>query len=1047
MAKFFIERPIFAWVIAIMMMLGGLLAISKLPVEQYPDIAPPSVTVSAIYTGADAETVENTVTQIIEQSLTGLDGLMYMSSNSSSSGRISVTLTFEPGTNPDVAQVQVLNKVESAKVRLPDAVQTNGIRVAKQNSNFLKVIGFYDETGEMNQTQIADYIYSNIQNDIGRVNGVGDTMLFGGEYAMRIWLNPSKLVEYNLTTNEIIAALKAQNAQVTAGQLGGSPSVPGQQLNASITAQSRLTSVAEFEQILVRVNTDGSQIRLKDVARVELGSSSYGFIAQLNGKESAGLGIYLASGANQLDASAAVEAKMVELSKAFPAGLKYVEPFDSTPFVQLSIHNVVKTLFEAIVLVVIVMYLFLQNMRSTLIPTITVPVVLLGTFCVLFLMGYSVNTLSMFAMVLAIGLLVDDSIVVIENVERIMDEEGLSPKEATKKSMGQITGALVGIGIVLSAVFLPMAFMGGATGGIYRQFSVTIVTSMVLSVASAIILTPALCATILKPRKDNEKHKKTTGFFSWFNRTFEKGTQSYTNGVQRVLKSSKRYLVIYLIICGGLFLGFKTLPSSFIPVEDQGVALAIIQLPSGSTQEQTQKVLDKITHHIMTEETKGIEQIFTINGFSMAGQGQNAGLAFFKLKDWSERGKGQDIDSILQRINVFLATQLKDVMAFAVNIPAIPALGMENGFSLVLQDSGGKGHDALMNAMFQLIGMASQEKSLQSVRPNGLLDVPQFNIDVNFEKTQVLGLSLNEVNSTLSTVLGSAYVDDFIYNNRVKRVYVQGDAPYRMNPSDINYWYVKNMQGQMVPFSAFATTNWGYGSPQLKRYNGYPSMDISGSAAPGVSSGDAMLKMEELAKKLPEGFSIDWTGLSYQERQSGSSEMFLYLVSAVTVFLCLAALYESWTIPISVLLVIPLGIIGAVFATLFRGLENDVYFKVGLLTTMGLTAKNAILIIEFAEDSIKQQGKSTYDAIVEACKLRLRPILMTSFAFIFGVLPLAISSGAGAASQHSVGTGVIGGMIGGTILAIFFIPLFFYTVVRLFSSHHTDNKKEATPKT
>lgn len=1037
MAKFFINRPIFAWVIAIMIMLAGILAIKNLAIEQYPDIAPPSISVSTIYTGADATTVENTVTQIIEQNLTGLDRLMYMSSTSSASGRVSVTLTFEPGTDPDVAQVQVLNKVESAKARLPQAVQTNGISVTKSNNSFLKVIGFYSEDNSMDQSDIADYVFSNIQDSIGRLTGVGQTELFGAEYAMRIWLDPLKLVEYKLSTDEVIAALKAQNAQVTAGQLGGTPAVKGQELNATITAQSRLTSADEFQKIIVRINTDGSQIHLKDIATVELGASSYGFQARFNGYPAAGLGVYLGTGANQLDTSALVDAKMEELSQFFPAGLKYVQAYDTTPFVKLSIQSVVETLIEAIILVVIVMYLFLQNIRATIIPTITVPVVLLGTFGILYAFGYSINTLSMFAMVLAIGLLVDDSIVVIENVERIMLEEKLSPKEATEKSMTQITSALVGIALVLSAVFVPMAFYGGATGGIYRQFSVTLVSAMALSVIVAIVLTPALCATFLKPHKEEIKTKKRRGpikvFFDGFNRVFKFGVDSYEGSVKHLIKKPLRYLVIYFIILGGLWVGFTSLPTGYLPEEDQGVFITMLQLPTGSTQEQTQVVLDQITQHLRSSD-ENIKDVFVINGFSFFGQGQNTGMGFIKLRDWSQRTASKDkVQAVIERAISYYRT-IKDAQIIATNIPAIPSLGMANGFSFVIEDIGGNGHQALMNAMFQMLGMANKDPRLTQVYPSGLLDVPQFNINVDFEKAQALGLSLNGINSTLSTVLGSAYVDDFVYRTRVKKVYVQGQAEYRMTPSDLNYWQFKNNYGEMVPLSAFSTTGWTYGSPSLTRYNGYSSVQISGSAADGESSGTAMLAMEELAKQLPPGFGVDWTGSSYQERESGAQKTSLYAISVLVIFLCLAALYESWSIPISVLLVIPLGILGVVIATHLRHLEDDVYFQVGLLTTIGLTAKNAILVVEFAEDLLKQ-GRSLFESTVSACRMRLRPILMTSFAFIFGVLPLALSNGAGAASQNAVGTAVIGGMLTATFLAIFFIPLFFVMITKLFTKH------------
>lgn len=1034
MANFFIDRPIFAWVIAIVMMMAGGLSIMTLPIEQYPDIAPPAITVQASYTGADATTVENTVTQIIEQNLTGLDNLMYMSSTSNSQGGVTITLTFEPGTDPDIAQVQVLNQVEQAKSRLPESVQTNGISVTKSNSSFLKVIAFFSENGAMDQNDISDYLISNIQDPISRASGVGNVQVFGGQYAMRIWLDPNKLTNFKITIPEVVTALRAQNAQVTAGQLGGTPSIKGQQLNATITAQTRLNTPEQFENILLRVNTDGSQIRMKDIARVELGSSAYNFISRYNGKPAAGLAISLATGANQLETAKAVDAQIEQLRPFFPSGLQTAEPFDTTPFVKLSIGNVVSTLIEAIFLVVLVMYLFLQDIRATLIPTISVPVVLLGTFAVLQIAGFSINTLSMFAMVLAIGLLVDDSIVVVENVERIMAEEGLSPREATRKSMSQITGALLGVALVLSAVFVPMAFFGGSTGGIYRQFSITIITAMTLSIVMAIILTPALCASFLKPHKPGHE-KKSTGFFGWFNRVFDKATRQYENGVISILKKTGRYLILYVGITVAMGLIFVRLPSSFLPVEDQGVVIAMVNLKAGSTQEQTQEVLDKITDHFLKNE-KNVEEIFAVNGFSFAGQGQNMGLIFFKLADWSERKAPEDkIGAIINRANGYFYTQIPQASAYAFNLPAIPSLGMSDGFSLVLQDVGGLGHEALMDAQNKVLQMARGQyaNEVSQVRADGMADTEQFSVDVNFERAQVMGVSIADINTTLATAWGSSYVDDFIDRTRVKRVYVQADAPYRMLPEDLNYWYIKNNVGEMVPFSAFATTHWTFGSPQLERYNGNSSVSITGSAAPGGSSGDAMNTMEEIAKTLPKGISFDWTGISYQERLSGNQAPALYAISMIIVFLFLAALYESWSIPFSVMLVVPLGLLGAVLATWMRGLENDIYFKVGLLTTIGLSAKNAILIVEFAKDLIEKEGKGLVEATVEACRMRLRPILMTSLAFVFGVLPLAMSTGAGSASQNAVGTGVIGGMLTATFLAIYMVPMFFVLVRRRFT--------------
>ena len=1053
MAKFFIDRPVFAWVIAIMMMLGGALCIKLLAVEQYPDIAPPAVTVSAVYPGADAQTIENTVTQLIEQNLTGLDNLIYMKSTSSAQGVVQTTLTFAPGTSPDFAQVQVLNKVESIKSRLPESVQKNGVSVAKNNTNFLKVIGFYSTNPQKTQADIADFIYSTVQDPIRRVQGVGDTQLFGSEYAMRIWLDPNKLNYFNLSIEEIIAAIQAQNAQVTAGQLGALPATEGQELNATITAQSRLKTPEQFQNILVRVNTDGSNILLKDVAKVEIGAADYNFLSRYDGKPSAGLGIYLATGANQLDTSAKVDQKIQELSQIFPEDIKFAYPYDTTPFVKLSINNVVHTLIEAIILVVIVMYVFLQNLRSTLIPTITVPVVLLGTFAVLYICGFTINTLSMFAMVLAIGLLVDDAIVVIENVERIMHDEGLSPYDATVKSMEQITSALVGIAVVLSAVFVPMAFYGGAAGGIYRQFSITIVTSMALSVLMAIVLTPALCAQILKAPSKNKVKITTLGeklesippfswlsigtkwFFNKFNNLYNKSLHAYEKGVIKFIRYPLISFVCYVLIVVGLVFGFNRLPTGFLPNEDQGVLIVMVELPPGATLEQTMGVLNKTSQFYMNEKADSVKEIFTVAGFSMVGRGQNMGLGFIRLKDWDERKRpDQKVDALVGSGWGFAST-ITEGRVIITNVPAVPSLGMANGFSYMLKDTAGLGHEALMGAFFQLLGQAAQNPNLQQVRPGSMLDVPQYKINVDFETAQALGVAVSSVNTVLSTALGSAYIDDFVYNNRVKKVYLQSDSAYRMLPDDFSFWHVKNQKGEMVPYDAFATTTKSYGSPSLVRYDGVAAMGISGSAAPGMSSGQAMAIMEKLSKNLPKGFSYDWTDISYQERQTGSQTTTLYFISIIVVFLSLAALYESWTVPISILFVIPLGIIGTVYATMFRGLDNDIYFIVGLLTTMGLSAKNAILIVEFAKDALEKEGKSLIDATLEACRLRLRPILMTSFAFILGVYPLATSSGAGSVSQKAVGTGVIGGMLTATFLAIFYVPLFFLFITKLFTKH------------
>ena len=1039
MPNFFIDRPIFAWVIAIIIMLAGGLAILKLPVAQYPTIAPPAVTISASYPGADAKTVQDTVTQVIEQNMNGIDNLMYMSSNSDSTGTVQITLTFESGTDADIAQVQVQNKLQLAMPLLPQEVQQQGVSVEKSSSSFLMVVGVINTDGTMTQEDISDYVAANMKDTISRTSGVGDVQLFGSQYAMRIWMDPTELNKYQLTPVDVIAAIKAQNAQVAAGQLGGTPPVKGQQLNASIIAQTRLTSTDEFGKILLKVNQDGSQVRLRDVAKVELGGENYDIIAKFNGKPASGLGIKLATGANALDTAAAIRAELVKMEPFFPSGLKIVYPYDTTPFVKISIHEVVKTLAEAIILVFLVMYLFLQNFRATLIPTIAVPVVLLGTFAVLAAFGFSINTLTMFGMVLAIGLLVDDAIVVVENVERVMSEEGLPPKEATRKSMGQIQGALVGIAMVLSAVFIPMAFFGGSTGAIYRQFSITIVSAMALSVLVALILTPALCATMLKPVAKGDHGEGKKGFFGWFNRMFDKSTHHYTDSVGNILRSTGRYLLLYLIIVVGMAFLFVRLPSSFLPDEDQGVFLSMAQLPAGATQERTQKVLDEMTDYFLTKEKSNVESVFAVNGFGFAGRGQNTGIAFVSLKDWADRpGEENKVEAITQRASAAFS-QIKDAMVFAFNLPAIVELGTATGFDFQLIDQAGLGHDKLTQARNQLFGeVAKHPDLLVGVRPNGLEDTPQFKIDIDQEKAQALGVSISDINTTLGAAWGGSYVNDFIDRGRVKKVYVMSEAKYRMLPEDIGNWYVRGSDGQMVPFSAFSSSRWEYGSPRLERYNGLPSMEILGQAAPGKSTGEAMAMMEQLASKLPSGIGYDWTGMSYQERLSGNQAPALYAISLIVVFLCLAALYESWSIPFSVMLVVPLGVIGALLAATFRGLTNDVYFQVGLLTTIGLSAKNAILIVEFAKDLMDKEGKGLVEATLEAVRMRLRPILMTSLAFILGVMPLVISSGAGSGAQNAVGTGVMGGMVTATVLAIFFVPVFFVVVRRRFSRKSED---------
>ncbi|WP_154918323.1 multidrug efflux RND transporter permease subunit AcrB [Klebsiella michiganensis] len=1038
MPNFFIDRPIFAWVIAIIIMLAGGLSILKLPIAQYPTIAPPAISITAMYPGADAETVQNTVTQVIEQNMNGIDHLMYMSSNGDSTGTATITLTFESGTDPDIAQVQVQNKLALATPLLPQEVQQQGISVEKASSSFLMVVGVINTNGTMNQDDISDYVAANMKDSISRTSGVGDVQLFGSQYAMRIWMDPNKLNNFQLTPVDVISALKAQNAQVAAGQLGGTPPVKGQQLNASIVAQTRLTNTEEFGNILLKVNQDGSQVRLRDVAKIELGGESYDVVAKFNGQPASGLGIKLATGANALDTANAIRAELKKMEPFFPSGLKIVYPYDTTPFVQISIHEVVKTLVEAIILVFLVMYLFLQNFRATLIPTIAVPVVLLGTFAILALFGFSINTLTMFGMVLAIGLLVDDAIVVVENVERVMAEEGLPPKEATRKSMGQIQGALVGIAMVLSAVFIPMAFFGGSTGAIYRQFSITIVSAMALSVLVALILTPALCATMLKPIQKGS-HGATTGFFGWFNRMFDKSTHHYTDSVGNILRSTGRYLVLYLIIVVGMAWLFVRLPSSFLPDEDQGVFLSMAQLPAGATQERTQKVLDEMTDYYLTKEKNNVESVFAVNGFGFAGRGQNTGIAFVSLKDWSQRpGEENKVEAITGRAMGYFS-QIKDAMVFAFNLPAIVELGTATGFDFQLIDQAGLGHEKLTQARNQLFGMVAQHPDvLTGVRPNGLEDTPQFKVDIDQEKAQALGVSISDINTTLGAAWGGSYVNDFIDRGRVKKVYIMSEAKYRMLPEDIGNWYVRGSDGQMVPFSTFSTSRWEYGSPRLERYNGLPSMEILGQATPGKSTGEAMNLMEELAGKLPAGIGYDWTGMSYQERLSGNQAPALYAISLIVVFLCLAALYESWSIPFSVMLVVPLGVVGALLAATFRGLTNDVYFQVGLLTTIGLSAKNAILIVEFAKDLMDKEGKGLIEATLEAVRMRLRPILMTSLAFILGVMPLVISSGAGSGAQNAVGTGVMGGMVTATVLAIFFVPVFFVVVRRRFSKKNED---------
>jgi len=1030
MANFFIDRPIFAWVLAILLCLMGTLAIFSLPVEQYPDLAPPNVRITANYPGASAQTLENTVTQVIEQNMTGLDNLMYMSSQSSATGQATVTLSFIAGTNPDEAVQQVQNQLQSAMRKLPQAVQDQGVTVRKTGDTNILTIAFVSTDGSMDKQDIADYVASNIQEPLSRINGVGDIDAYGSQYSMRIWLDPAKLNSFQLTAKDVTDAIESQNAQIAVGQLGGTPSVDKQALNATINSQSLLQTPQQFRDITLRVNQDGSEVTLGDVASVEMGAEKYDYLSRYNRQPASGLGVKLASGANEMATAERVLHRLDELSAYFPHGLEYKVAYETTSFVKASITDVVKTLLEAIVLVFLVMYLFLQNFRATLIPTIAVPVVLMGTFAVLYAFGYSINTLTMFAMVLAIGLLVDDAIVVVENVERIMSEEGLSPRQATRKSMGQIQGALVGIAMVLSAVFVPMAFFGGTTGAIYRQFSITIVSAMVLSVLVAMILTPALCCTLLKPLHKGEQHGQR-GFFGWFNRTFNRNAQRYESGVAKILHRSLRWILIYVLLLGGVVFIFLRLPSSFLPQEDRGMFTTSIQLPSGSTQQQTLKVVQKVEDYFFSHEKDNVTSIFATIGSGPGGNGQNVARMFIRLKDWDDRDMSTGSSSaIIERATKAFA-HINEARVYASSPPAISGLGSSAGFDMELQDHAGKGHDALMAARDQLLELAGKDTSLTRVRHNGLDDSAQLQIDIDQRKAQALGVDIDDINDTLQTAWGSSYVNDFMDRGRVKKVYVQAAAKYRMLPGDINLWYVRNKDGNMVPFSAFATSRWETGSPRLERYNGYSALEIVGEAAPGVSTGSAMDTMEKLVRQLPGGFGLEWTAMSYQERLSGAQAPALYALTVLVIFLCLAALYESWSVPFSVILVVPLGILGALLATWMRGLENDVYFQVGLLTVIGLSAKNAILIVEFANE-MNQKGEDLVKATLDACRQRLRPILMTSLAFIFGVLPMATSTGAGSASQHAVGTGVIGGMISATILAIFFVPLFFVLVRRRF---------------
>ncbi|MRT24222.1 efflux RND transporter permease subunit [Enterobacteriaceae bacterium RIT697] len=1039
MSKFFIERPIFAWVIAIIVMLVGAIAAISLPVNQYPNISAPAVSISVTYPGASAETTQNTVVQVIEQQLNGLDGLRYLESSSASDGSAQIIATFNQGINPDIAQVQVQDRVSLAESQLPTDVTQQGIRIRKYQKNFMMVIGLISKDGKLTNGDLADMLVSKLEDPISRTPGVGDFMVLGSEYAMRIWLDPAKLYKYNLMPSDVTTAIDNQNVQVSSGSLGGLPTIQGAKTEATILGKTRFTTVQQFENVLLKVNSDGSQVRLKDVASVALGPQSYGIDATMNGKPAAGIALRLATGANELDTAKAVRQTIADLKDSLPDNVEIQYPYDTSPVVSASIEEVVKTLIEAVVLVFFVMLIFLQNLRATLITTLVVPVVLLGTFGILSAFGYSINTLTMFGMVLAIGLLVDDAIVVVENVERVMHEEHLDPKAATIKSMQQIQGALFGIALVLSAVLLPMAFFSGSTGVIYRQFSVTIVSAMALSVIMALIFTPALCATLLKPAAAEHK---TTGFAGWFNRKFDSGSMHYTNGVSKVISRRGLFLVIYLVIVGVTGFLFTRVPTTFLPGEDQGLMMVQITLPVNSSSQRTQQVINDLNAYLQQNEASVVTTTFGVAGFNFAGRGQSNAMAFVRLKDWGDRThSGQSVQDLANRVMAHFANY-QNAKIFAMVPPAVMELGNATGFDLYLQDTGAHSHQQMMDAAHQLISLANKDPHLAQVRLNGLEDEPQYQLEINDEKASALGLSMTDINNTLSVAWGSSYIDQFMCNGRVKEVYLMGKADSRVTPSDLDKWYFRNSSGTMVPFSAFASGKWVYGSPHFERFNGLTAEEILGSPAPGQSTGEAMKAVEQLAKQLPHGFRVQWYGISYEEQASGSQTTQLYLISILVVFLCLAALYESWSIPFSVIMVVPLGILGTISAVLLRGLQNDVFFQVGLLTTVGLAAKNAILIVEFAKELHEREGKTLVEAAVEAARLRIRPIIMTSMAFILGVLPLTISNGAGAGSQHSIGTAVAGGMITATFLAIFFVPMFYVVVSQFFA-----RKKKAAAET
>ncbi|WP_370606868.1 efflux RND transporter permease subunit [Pantoea ananatis] len=1039
LAQFFIRRPVFAWVIALCIMLFGILSIRSLPVAQYPDVAPPQISIQATYTGASAETLESSVTQVIEQQLTGLDGLLYFSSTSTAStGQVKINVTFKQGTDPDIAQVQVQNKVQQAESRLPSAVTSQGVTVQKAQSDFLLILAVYDKSNKSSASDVADYMVSNMEDMLARVTGVGNVQVFGAEYAMRIWLDPSKLASYSLMPSDVTTALESQNTQVSSGQLGAQPSSNTQQLVATVRSRSRLQTPEQFRNIVLKSQADGSVVRLSDVARVEMGDEDYSANVMANGHPASGMAIQLASGANALSTAEKVKSTIDEFRSSMPAGYEIAYPLDSTDFVKISIEEVVKTLVEAVILVVIVMFVFLQNIRTTLIPTIAVPVVLLGTFGVLSFFGYSINTLTMFGMVLAIGLLVDDAIVVVENVERVMREEGLPPREATEKSMREITGALVGIALVLSAVFLPMTFFSGSTGVIYRQFSITIVSSMVLSVIVALTLTPALCATLLKPHNHDSGR---SGFFGWFNQRYENVQARYQRGVGKVMHRSVRYLLLYGVLLIGCAVLYMRLPTGFLPTEDQGYIMVQYQLAPGATENRTREVRRQVQQYFATQEKDNVNVSMLVDGFSFAGNGQNAGVGFISLKNWRDRkGSENSADAIAGRAMAALS-RIRDAQIFVLSPPAVSGLGQSNGFTFELQARGATARDQLLKMRDQLIAKANQDKDLSAVRANSLPDLPQLDVSIDDAKAQSLGLTISDINNTLSAAIGGSYVNDFSDRGRVKKVYMQGDQSFRSKPEDIDQWYVRGTDSSnnttMVPFSSFASSKWSYGPDVLSRYNGLASYEIQGSAAEGKSSGDAITAMEKLAATLPAGTTFAWSGLSYQEKLSGNQALSLYGISLVVVFLCLAALYESWAVPLSVMLVVPLGVIGSLLAITLRGLENDVYFQVALLTIIGLSSKNAILIVEFAEEHYRK-GESLINAAVHAATMRLRPIIMTSLAFTAGVLPLAISTGAGANSRIAIGTGIIGGTLTATLLAIFFVPLFFVLVRRVFPAQPHD---------